>query len=57
MMNNYEIFILASKKFQEFENNLNTFAEKYMDSPWAGIVIFLIILAASWWFIKDQTKR
>lgn len=56
-MNNYELFILASKKFQEFENSLNSFSEKYMNSPWAGIVIFLVILAAAWFFIKDQTKR
>ena len=56
-MNNIELFILASKKFQEFENSLNTFAEKHMDSPWVGMAIFLVILLAAWWFIKDQTKR
>ena len=56
-MNNIDLYILASKKIQEFENNLNSFAEKYLDSPWIGMVIFLIILLAAWWFIKDQTKR
>ena len=56
-MNNIELFILLSKKAQEFENSLNNFADKYLDSPWAGMVIFLIILLAGWAFVKEQTKR
>lgn len=45
------------ERISEWNNQAYAFSEKYLSSPWIGYVIFAVILAAAWAFIKGFSSK
>ena len=63
MINLYNInkYILLADSFKKtienWDKKLDSFTKTYMDSPWAGMVIFLILLVFMFFAINGYMKN
>lgn len=60
-MNNINnLFLIASsleKTLKQWDEKIDSFTKTYMDSPWAGTIIFLVLLAFAFIAISGYMKK
>ena len=57
-LNKYLFLAQSIKKtLEQWDAKLDAFTKTYMDSPWAGMVIFLVLLVFSFAAIAGYMKK
>ena len=57
-LNKYMLIAQSLKKtLEQWDEKLDTFTKTYMDSPWAGMVIFLVLLVFGFFAIGGYMKK
>lgn len=49
--------INLSEKIELWNEKLNTFFAKYTDNPWAGTIIFIVLLVFGWSAVSSFSKK
>ncbi len=56
--NNYLLIAQSFKKtIENLDEKLDAFTKTYMDSPWAGMIIFLVLLVFAYIAINGYMKN
>lgn len=57
-LNKYMLIAQSLKKtLENWDEKLDAFTKTYMDSPWAGMVIFLVLLVFGYIAINGYMKK
>ncbi len=57
-LNKYMLIAQSLKKtLEQWDEKLDSFTKTYMDSPWAGMVIFLVLLVFGFAAIGGYMKK
>ena len=57
-LNKYMLIAQSLKKtLEQWDEKLDSFTKTYMDSPWAGMVIFLVLLVFGFVAIGGYMKK
>lgn len=51
------LILTLSQTIEEWNDKLNAFSEKYLDSPWAGTIILIVLVAFGYWAIGEFNKK
>ena len=60
MTNINNVLLIAqsfSKTIEQLDEKLDAFTKTYMDSPWAGMVIFLVLLVFAFFAINGYMRN
>ena len=53
----FDLILIGSKKFDEISNEIYSFSEKYFSNPFAGYLLFGVILAFAMAYIKGHAGK
>ena len=57
-MNQAFIYIMSlSKEINQLNEKLNSLADKYLDNPWAGVVLLFILFGFCWCGINSLGSK
>lgn len=56
-MNNLLLINSIMDKINEWNKDLNKIFEQYLSTPWAGSILFLVILFVAWGFIRNNSNK
>lgn len=54
---NYIYFLSLSEELEKANQWLKDFTDNTLNSPWAGYVIFIVLIALGWAFIKGFADK
>ncbi len=60
MINIMDYVVLASKfskLIDKWNDKLDAFAAKYMDSPWAGCIVLAVLFLFAYWGIRALSSK
>jgi len=53
----FDLILIGSKKFDEISNEIYNFSEKYFSNPFAGYLLFGVILAVAMIYIRGNVGK
>ena len=53
----FDLILIGSKKFDEISNEIYSFSEKYFSNPFAGYLLFGVILAVAMIYIRGNAGK
>ena len=53
----FDLILIGSKKFDEISNEIYNFSEKYLSNPFAGYLLFGVILAVAMIYIRGNVGK
>ena len=53
----FDLILIGSKKFDEISNQIYDFSEKYFSNPFAGYLLFGVILAFAMVYIRGHAGK